>query len=48
MHEMLKTSFGDNAMGRKQIFDWFSQFKNGETSVKTGSVQECPSTGRAE
>jgi hypothetical protein len=32
--EMLKTAFGDNAMGRTQTFEWFSQFKLGETSVE--------------
>jgi hypothetical protein len=29
MHEMLKTAFGDSAMGRTQTFEWFSQFKHG-------------------
>jgi hypothetical protein len=24
MHEMLKIAFGDNAMGRTQMFEWFS------------------------
>jgi vacuolar-type H+-ATPase catalytic subunit A/Vma1 len=33
-HEMLKRAFGDNAMGRTQIFQWFSRFKRGETSVE--------------
>jgi hypothetical protein len=28
-HEMLKGAFDDNAMGRIQIFEWFSQFKHG-------------------
>jgi hypothetical protein len=28
-HEMLKTAFGDNAMGRTQTFEWFSRFKRG-------------------
>jgi hypothetical protein len=27
-HEMLKTAFGDNAMGRTQTFEWFSRFKH--------------------
>jgi hypothetical protein len=26
-HEMIKTAFGDNAMGRTQTFEWFSRFK---------------------
>jgi hypothetical protein len=29
INEMLKTVFGDNAMGRTQTFEWFSQFKRG-------------------
>jgi hypothetical protein len=33
-HEMLKTAFGDNVMGRTQILQWFSRFKRGETSVE--------------
>jgi transposase len=28
-HEMLKTAFGDNAMGRTQTFEWFSRVKRG-------------------
>jgi hypothetical protein len=31
---MLKTAFGDNAMGRTQTSEWFSQFKCGETSIE--------------
>jgi prophage DNA circulation protein len=34
MQEMLKTAFGDNAMGRTQTSGWFCWFKYGETSVK--------------
>jgi hypothetical protein len=29
MHGMLKTAFSDNAMGRTQTFEWFSQFNSG-------------------
>jgi len=42
MHDMLKTTFGDNALGRKHIFQWFSRFKSGRTSFKTGSLQDVP------
>jgi hypothetical protein len=31
MHEMLKKAFSDNAMGRTQTLESFSQFKHGET-----------------
>jgi len=30
---MLKTAFGEQAMGRSQTFQWFSQFKAGRTSI---------------
>ena len=32
-YEMLKTAFGEQAMGRSQTFQWFSQFKAGRTSI---------------
>ena len=30
---MLKTAFGEQAMGRSQTFQWFSRFKAGRTST---------------
>jgi hypothetical protein len=44
-HEMLKTAFGDNAMGRTQTFEWFSQFKCGETSAEDSELSDRPLTG---
>jgi len=32
-YEMLKTAFGEQAMGRSQTFHWFSWFKAGSTSI---------------
>ena len=32
-YEMLKTDFGEQAMGRSQTFQWFSRFKAGRTST---------------
>ena len=32
-YEMLKTAFGEQAMGRSQTFQWVSQFKAGRTST---------------
>ena len=32
-YEMLKTAFQEQAMGRSQTFQWFSQFKAGRTST---------------
>jgi len=31
-YEMLKTAFGEQAMGRSQTFQWFSRFKAGRTT----------------
>jgi hypothetical protein len=44
-NEMLKTAFGDNAMGRTQTSEWFSRFKRGETSAEDSGRSDCPSTG---
>ena len=32
-YEMLKTAFGEQAMGRSQTFQWFSRFKAGRSSI---------------
>ena len=32
-YEMLKTAFGEHAMGRSHTFQWFSRFKAGRTSI---------------
>ena len=32
-NEMLKTAFGEQAMGRSQTFQWFCRFKAGRTST---------------
>ena len=32
-YEMLKTVFGEQAMGRSQKFQWFSRFKAGRIST---------------
>jgi len=32
-YEMLKTTFGEQSMGRSQTFQWFSRFKAGRTSI---------------
>ena len=32
-YEMLKTAFGEQAMGRSQTFQWFSRFKAGRIST---------------
>jgi hypothetical protein len=32
-YEMLKTAFGEQAIGRSQTFEWFSRFKADRTSI---------------
>jgi hypothetical protein len=32
--KMLKVTFGDLTVGRTQVFEWFSKFKSGATSVE--------------
>ena len=32
-YEMLKTAFGEQAMGRSQTFQWFYRFKAGRTTT---------------
>jgi len=43
-YEMLKTAFGEQAMGRSQTFQWFSRFKAGRTSILMTNVlvDQCP------
>jgi hypothetical protein len=47
MHEMLKTAFGDNDMGRTQTLEWFPSFKCGIASVE--DCEHCqPCTGHTD
>jgi hypothetical protein len=47
-HEMLRTAFGNDAMGRTQTFEWFSRFKRGDTSVEDSERSHRSSTGRTD
>jgi hypothetical protein len=40
-YEMLQQAFGETALSRPKIFEWYSQFKNGLTSI-----DDDPHTGR--
>ncbi|PNF24073.1 hypothetical protein B7P43_G07891 [Cryptotermes secundus] len=42
--EMLKTAYKVDAMGKTQVFEWFSRFKNGEMSIDDKSRSGRPST----
>ncbi|PNF34372.1 hypothetical protein B7P43_G15323 [Cryptotermes secundus] len=44
--EMLKTAYKDDAMGKTQVFEWFSRFKNGEMSIDDKPRSGRPSTAR--
>jgi hypothetical protein len=38
---MLKTAFGDNAMGRTQTFEWFPRFKRGSNIKSMLIFSDC-------
>ncbi|PNF14597.1 hypothetical protein B7P43_G13107 [Cryptotermes secundus] len=44
--EMLKMAYKDDAMGKTQVFGWFSPFKNGEMSIDDKPRSGRPSTAR--
>jgi len=41
-YEMLKTAFGEQAMGRSETFQWFSRFKAGRTSIDDDEQSSRP------
>ncbi|GFS99244.1 protein GVQW3 [Trichonephila clavipes] len=45
---MMKTAFGDEAMSRARVFEWFRPFKEGLQSVNSGPRSGRPSTSRNE
>ncbi|GFU45431.1 hypothetical protein TNCV_3625591 [Trichonephila clavipes] len=47
-YEMTKTAFGDEAMSRARVFEWFRPFKEGRQSVNSGPRSGRPSTSRNE
>jgi len=44
----LQQAYGEDEMGRTQVFDWFRQFKEGRTSVESDLRSGRPSTLRNE
>jgi hypothetical protein len=42
MHQMFKTAFGDNAMGRTQTFECFFISNVGKIRLKIVSIQVIP------
>ena len=47
-YQLLHQSYGEDAMGRTQEFDWFRRFKEGRTSVESDPRSGRPSTSRNE
>ena len=41
-HQLLQHAYGEDAMGRTQVFDWFRRFKEGRTSVESDSHSGQP------
>ena len=35
MYQLLEQAYGEDAMGRIQVFWWFRRFKEGRTSVES-------------
>ena len=46
-YEMLKTAFGEQAMGRSQTFQWFSRFKAGRTLTDDDESSDQPVSSSA-
>ena len=47
-YQLLQKAYGEGAMSRTQVFDWFRRFKEGRTSVKNDPRSGRPSTSRSE
>ena len=48
MYQLLQKAYGEDAMGRTQVFEWFRRFKEGRTSVESNPRSGRPSTSRNE
>jgi hypothetical protein len=45
-YEMLQAAFGETALSRSKIFEWYYRFKNGRTSIDDDPHTGWPSTAR--
>ena len=45
---MLKTAYGDAALSKTRVYEWFSHFKNGEMSIKDQLRPGRPATSRSD
>jgi len=48
MYQLLQQAYGEDAMGRTQVFDWFHRFKEGRTSTESDPRSGRLSTSRNE
>jgi len=48
MFQLLQQAYGEDAMGRTQVFDWFRRFKEGRTSAENDPRSGRLSTSRNE
>jgi hypothetical protein len=46
--DMLEVCFGEQIMGRTQLFDWFSNFKSDVVSVEVAKHSGCPSMNKTD
>jgi len=47
-YQLLQQAYGEDAMGRTKVFDWFRRFKEGRSSVESDPRSGRPSTSRNE
>jgi len=47
-YQLLQQAYGEDAMGRTQVFDWFCRFTEGRTSVESDPRSGRQSTWRHE
>lgn len=45
---MLKTAYGEAALSKTRVYEWFTRFKNGEMSIEDQPRSGRPSTSRTD
>ena len=45
---MLKTAYGDAALSKTRVYEWFSRFKNGEMSIEDPPRSGRPATSSSD
>jgi len=44
-YQLLQQAYGEDAMGRTQVFDWFRRLKEGRSSVELGTTVNIEKRG---